>query len=96
MTLHCLYHPVDTPAAQRLLAQLGEGDAVLLLSEAVGLAQTAHPALLEWLDTGVGLYALLEDLQAYGIVQPHAAIEAIDYARWVTLSEQYATQILWR
>lgn len=95
-TLHCFSGSPESEAAQRLLAQLESGDAVLLLGKAVVLAGTKHPESPRWLELGISLHALDEDLSAYAVTDPHSVVNSISYAGWVTLSETYPTQILWR
>lgn len=96
MTQHCLNKSPDSPAAQRLLAQLRAGEAVVLLGPAVRLAAVSHPALTSWLSTGAQLYALEEDLRAYAVGTVHVDVQSIDYAGWVKLSEAHSNQRLWR
>lgn len=96
MTLHCLNKPVDSSAAARLHTQLQAGEALLLLGPAVRLASEHHPQLPRWLSKSLLLYALEEDLQAYAVHAVHGSVERIDYAAWVTLTEEHATQLLWR
>jgi sulfur relay protein TusB/DsrH len=95
MTLHCLYRLPDSPTAARLLAQLGATDVVLLLGEAVVLARDSHPELATWVASGARLYALTDDLSAYGIDTPAPEVRAASYADWVSLSEACATQTAW-
>jgi sulfur relay protein TusB/DsrH len=95
-TLNCLYGSAASPAAQRLLATLEDGDVVLLLGEAVSLARATHPALTDWQSRGAKIFALKEDIEAYAIIPVHASVRVLDYAGWVNLSELHRTQTLWR
>lgn len=95
-TLHCLSGAPESEAAQRLLSQLQPGDTVLLLGKSVVLAATNHPDNQRWLELGISLYALDEDLVAYAVTEPHRSVIAVSYADWVELSETCSTQTLWR
>lgn len=95
-TLHCLCACPDSETGKRLLTQLTPAEPVLLLGKAAALAAASHPQLNYWIASGATLYALEDDLQAYAVHKPHATVTAIDYAGWVSLSERYRTQLLWR
>ncbi|GAB5415837.1 MAG: hypothetical protein Cons2KO_34400 [Congregibacter sp.] len=94
--LHTLNKPVDSAVAERLLDELDRSDAVLLLGQAVTLSGQGPEALAPWLQCGAKLYALIEDVQAYGVEAKCDAVELVDYAGWVTLSERYALHRHWR
>lgn len=96
MTLHCLNQAEDSAAARRLRKQLKTDDTVLLLGPAVRLAHAEHPLLAKWLADNPTLYALDEDLQAYAVQSVHDRVQRIDYAGWVALTLEHATQLLWR
>jgi len=95
-TLHCLSAAPDSSVARRLLALVDAREPVLLLGKAVVLAAKAHPELPHWIASGVALYALEEDLQAYAVTDTLAGVTRTSYADWVSLSERYETQTLWR
>lgn len=96
MSLHCLYAAPDSDAAERLRGQLSPNDCVLLLGSAVRLAAPEHPLLSSWLTLGIPLYALEDDLAAYGVSAAHAGVSTVDYAGWVSLSEAQPNQCVWR
>ena len=89
MTLHCVY-AVSALRDGTLTRALNDGDCVLLLGYAV-VATDAH----ELLPATTRLYALAEDLDAYGVDSTNAALERIDYDGWVALSSELTTQQLW-
>lgn len=95
-TLHCLSASPDSGAARRLLAQIAPGEPVLLLSRAVLLADASHPELSQWIASGAVIYALDEDLLAYAVTKEHSCVTRTSYVDWVSLSERYPTQTLWR
>ena len=96
MTLHCLYIARDTQMLERLLASAESGDALLLLSSAVTLARGHSPLLERWQRQGGRVYALEEDLAAYGSGQQHETFEVVDYPGWVALSTRHPKQQVWR
>lgn len=96
MTLHCLYIAGDTDTLERLLATAESGDALLLLSSAVTLAHRHNPLLERWERQGGRVYALEEDLAAYGSGQRHDTLGVVDYLGWVALSARHPKQQLWR
>lgn len=95
-SLHCLASAPESLAGQRLLAQLEKDDPVLLNGQAVVLAAASHPSITDWLATGALIHVLKEDLLAHGITDLHSSVVSTDYAGWVSLSEIYRTQVLWR
>ncbi|MFT4769954.1 MAG: sulfur relay protein TusB/DsrH [Glaciecola sp.] len=95
-TLHCLSASSASAAGRRLLAQIERDQTVLLLGKAVVLAAASHPELPQWIASGVALYALEDDLQAYAVTELHPCVIRTDYAGWVALSESHRTQTLWR
>ena len=95
MTLHCLYAAPDSAVARRCLDSVAAGDALLLLSHAVTLANPCHPGLPDWQSTGVALYALQEDLDAHGVAQIDDAVTPVDYAAWIALTLDRPRQQLW-
>lgn len=96
MTLHCLYIAGDTDTLERLLATAEAGDALLLLSSAVTLARRQHPLLERWERRGGRVYALEEDLAAYGSGPLRDTLGVVDYPGWVALSARHPKQQLWR
>ena len=96
MTLHCLYTARDTQMLERLLASAESNDALLLLSSAVTLTRGHNPLLERWQRQGGRVYALEEDLAAYGSDQPHETFEVVNYAGWVALSTRHPKQQVWR
>ena len=96
MTLHCLYTARDTQMLERLLASAESGDALLLLSSAVTLARGHSPLLERWQRQGGRVYALEEDLAAYGSDQQHETLDVVDYPGWVALSIRHSRQQVWR
>ena len=96
MTLHCLYIARDTQMLERLLASAESGDALLLLSSAVTLARGHNPLLERWQRQGGRVYALEEDLAAYGSDRQHETFEVVDYPGWVALSIRHPKQQVWR
>ena len=86
-TLHVLSSsPFSDDRLSSCLRLLGHGDGLLLCGDATYAAQpgTRHAEALAALQ-GVALYALAEDSQARGL-EPTAAIEQIDYPRFVSLA----------
>lgn len=96
MTLHCIYAAPDSPACAGLLEQVNANDSVLFLGAAVVFVRASNGVLDAWSVRCPALWALGEDLDAYGIAELHPAIRRADYARWVALSEAHPNQLLWR
>ena len=96
MTLHCLYTAKDTQMLERLLTSAESGDALLLLSSAVTLTRGHNPLPERWQRQGGRVYALEEDLAAYGSDQRHETIEVVNYPGWVALSIRHPKQQVWR
>ncbi|WOJ95818.1 DsrH/TusB family sulfur metabolism protein [Congregibacter brevis] len=95
-SLHCIASAPLSPAGQRLLAQLEKDDPLLLTGKAVALAAASHPSITDWVATGAVIHALEEDLLAHGITDLHPSVITTDYVGWVSLTENYRTQVLWR
>lgn len=87
--------PFSTSALQDCLKQLGEGDKLLLISDAVIAASASldfHETLIQLYDEG-RLFVLEADLQARGL---SAALgNVIDYAVFVQLSVECQSQLAW-
>lgn len=93
MTLHCIYSG-SVLSQPGFLEQLGEDDALLLLGSAVYLA--AHDKVgPKAFPVALALYALDEDLQAYGITSLSNGVTPIDYDGWVQLSTTHSAQQVW-
>ncbi len=100
MILHTLNAEPSQAAFSDCLGLLetapGTGEALLLLGDGVyaGIAGTVPAARL--LATGVALYALGPDVRAAGLAGTlEAAIECIDYAGFVALTERYPLCQAW-
>lgn len=90
MTLHCIYSPSALSSGSQARDVMSDGDAVLLLGSAVALAGSDIA-----IPTGVRLFALAEDLDAYGIVDSVEQITRVDYDGWVALTRDHYTQQVW-
>lgn len=91
--------PLDKPALARCLARAGEGDAVLLLGEAVDGAVRGGMAeeLLRAAAGRVSLFVLAPDLEQRNIgpaaLEP--GIQSIDYPGFVVLTTTHAPIVSW-
>jgi len=96
MTLHCCYAPHGSATAKRLLAVVVPGDGVLFLGQAVLATSDKLDFLSPWVECNLALYALAEDVAAYGLRSTHEAVDVIDYEKWVDLMARYEQQQIWR
>ena len=96
MILHCVYAAPSAMPPPALLAIAAPGDAVLLLGSAVLAARRGHTASEKWAADDLHLYALKEDLNAYGVTELSDSFTATDYAGWLQLSEAHPLQRVWR
>lgn len=96
-TLHILSHsPFTDSRLGSCLRILGSKDALLLCGDAVYALQdgSAQRQALELMPDSIALYALDEDVQARGLVQP-ARLTLVDYPAFVALSCQYDKVNTW-
>ena len=96
-TLHVLSHsPFTDSRLSSCLRLLGSQDALLLCGDAVYALQagSAQRQALELMPEAIALYALDEDVQARGLVQP-ARLTLVDYPTFVALSCQYDKVNTW-
>lgn len=96
-TLHLLSHsPFSDSRLSSCLRLLGPDDGLLLSGDAVYALRpgTAQLQALELMPTGIGLFALEEDLQARALQVP-PRVEAIDYPAFVELCGRYAKVNSW-
>jgi tRNA 2-thiouridine synthesizing protein B len=91
-TLHLIHRsPADGRALEHCLARAGQGDAVLLMEDAVyaAVAGAGPDTLLRAAaDSGVAVYALIPDLEARGL-EPSSVtdvIRPVDYRGFVALT----------
>ena len=95
-TLHVLSSsPFSDDRLSSCLRLLGSGDGLLLCGDATYATEpgNSHAKALAALH-GVSLYVLDEDVQARGL-KPAAAIEQIDYPRFVALACEFAKVNTW-
>lgn len=91
-TLHILSHsPFADSRLASCLRLLAAGDGLLLTGDAVYALQpgTAQRQALDLLPSGIGLFALAEDLEARAIACP-ARATAVDYPGFVALTLDHA------
>lgn len=94
-TLHVLSHsPFSDTRLASCLRLAGSDDGLLLTGDAAYALQPGTEPLAHLNTHGVRVYVLLEDSQARGLNLP-AAVEAIDYARFVQLSIDYDKVNTW-
>lgn len=95
-TLHVLSSsPFSDDRLSSCLRLLASGDGLLLCGDATYATQpgNSHAEALAALQ-GVALYVLAEDIQARGL-EPAAAIEQIDYPRFVALACAFSKVNTW-
>lgn len=66
-----------------------------MLNAAVLHAACDNPALAPWLDRGIPVYALAEDLMLHGVDRIAEGVTLVDYPAWVALTTGYQRQQLW-
>jgi sulfur relay protein TusB/DsrH len=86
-TLHLVF---SAPGLQDCRAQLGAGDAIVLLEDAV-CARSAWEPIAD-----VRCCALQPDLNLRGLSDGHDTIRTIDHAQLVTLCIEFARNASWR
>jgi tRNA 2-thiouridine synthesizing protein B len=90
-TLHLINHsPADSRALEHGLARAGQGDAVLLMEDAVyaAVAGAGSDTILRAAAGRVAVYALIPDLEARGL-EPSSvtdAVRPVDYRGFVALT----------
>lgn len=94
--LHTLSAPPHSEVSKRLRDQVEAGDLVLFLGGAVLATSAEHPVSDAWIESGATLHALKEDVAAYGVSNVHDGVTLIDYADWVSLTEQTRLHRHWR
>lgn len=80
------------------LAFASEGDALLLIEDAVLAAQsplTLASFLAKCESRGVAAFVLQDDMQLRGISNQYTNLQPIDYAGFVDLTENYERQVAW-
>ena len=90
MALHTLNTVAD---AASCFASLTAEDALIIMDRAVYLL-AQNEASLNWSALPCPIYVLAEDLFASGL-SPPAAVSAIDYGAWVTLSAKHKQHVAW-
>lgn len=95
MTLHCVSIDPGGDSSDLLEQSISSDDAVILLDRAADLASYRKAALSAWVARGVRVYILSNTVGIADSLE-QTSVSTIDYAGWVKLSEQHASQRLWR
>ncbi|WP_299974466.1 sulfurtransferase complex subunit TusB [uncultured Pseudoteredinibacter sp.] len=84
----------QTEAMQHCSTCCTSKDAILFFADGVvhTLIQKEMAALKQ---KGIALYALSDDLIARGLPTDSSHVQAIDYDRWVDLTESYKNSVNW-
>lgn len=94
MILHTLSTTPSDSAFTQCSDVAKEGDAILLMGDAVYAAIIGTSALLALKATGASLYALQSDLNALGVTAD-ACFECVSIDGFVSLTEQYVRHQAW-
>ncbi|KGE03604.1 DsrH/TusB family sulfur relay protein [Pseudohaliea rubra] len=94
MALHTVNLLPGARAAETVLAQLREGDAVLFHGD--GAWHVAAPGLTAWAESGATLHVLAADLAACGLTERcDSRVAVADAAGFLALTEQHTAQRAW-
>lgn len=88
--------PFEHRALKTCLAHAGEGDAVLLIEDAV-VGATAEASVAAALESKIAVYALGPDLKARGLPNDHIikGVKVVDYAGFVDLTVEHDNVQTW-
>ncbi|MBI6550156.1 sulfurtransferase complex subunit TusB [Xenorhabdus lircayensis] len=79
-----------------MLGLVSDADDVLLIQNGVLLGISDNHHLAELLQTGAGIYALQEDLDARGLVEQISdRVMVIDYSGFVSLTVKHQQNFAW-
>lgn len=96
MTLHTINKtPAESGAIKDCLSALSEGDALILIENAVYAAMPAYAELFTRLPGSVQCYLLDADAQARGLQDLNPDFRVIDYDGFVELSCRYQKVVSW-
>ena len=93
MVLHCLSAQPHTSSFRRCLELAASGDTVILMGDACYAALSESDSAQQLADCHARLRILDADAKARGLGS--LALESIDYAGWVELSETHSQQLAW-
>lgn len=94
MTLHIVSKsPYSSSALADCANNCAEGDAIVLIEDAVYGAVEQYPALAD-ISKRASIYCLQSDAEARGVAVGHN-VEAIDESRWVTLCTEHNPIVSW-
>ena len=95
MVLHTLNAPPASAAFLDFLRVVSPDDAVLLLGDGVYAAVAGTQARRQLESCGAELHVLRADAAAAGIMALVGAIDVVDFAGFVALTERYPRQMGW-
>ncbi|MEM6483522.1 MAG: hypothetical protein AAF662_00860 [Pseudomonadota bacterium] len=93
-TLFCIADVHDLRRLEDLDAYLTSTDSVLLIDCSLEPELPDDALLCSWSQRGVTLFRLTTGYD--GGASPHAVIQSVDYAGWVSLAERHLNQLWWR
>ncbi|HDZ46760.1 hypothetical protein LCGC14_0121370 [marine sediment metagenome] len=95
MMLHILTKAPHSTAAIQMQQVVGEGDAVVLIEEAV--TAVLNPEWLAWKSYQSRIFILVEDVVSRGLasIAKANALPLIDMDELVTLTEQHTKSVTW-
>lgn len=90
-----MLHIVKTQQAiHSVLLSVGSGDAILLIEDAVYLANPKHHLHAQL--SGLSVFVLIADIQARGIQSLiDTQLHQVDYSVFVKLTAEHATSLTW-
>ncbi|MFV8782770.1 sulfurtransferase complex subunit TusB [Microbulbifer sp. SA54] len=94
MTLHIVSKsPYSSSALSDCADSCAEGDAILLIEDAIYAATEGYPALAE-ITRRAAVYCLQSDADARGVIVGNN-VEGVDEMRWVALCTEHNPIVSW-